>query len=282
MTRTAISPRLAIKTLVSTTGQSVIVILDERTRARLAADTRFTDVRLLDEVDSTNRYLLASAADGAPEGLVVAAEHQTAGRGRLGRTWTAPPGGSLLVSVLLRPARLPLERRHLVTAAVALAAAAACQEVAGFGPGLKWPNDLVIDDAKLAGILAEAFDGGVVVGLGLNVNWAAGSLIEGATSANLVAGHEVDRASMLASLLTHLEGRCRQLESDGGQAALAADYRAASATLGRQVRVSLSGEAELTGQAEAIDDAGHLWVRPSGGGDPAEVTAGDVVHLRSV
>ncbi|HZQ88358.1 MAG TPA: bifunctional biotin--[acetyl-CoA-carboxylase] synthetase/biotin operon repressor, partial [Acidimicrobiales bacterium] len=85
--------------------------------------------------------MLDAAREGAPEGTVAVADHQTAGRGRLGRVWVAPPGASLLVSILLRPS-LPPDRLHLATAAVALSAAAALEEVAGFRPGLKWPNDL--------------------------------------------------------------------------------------------------------------------------------------------
>src|ERR1700739_1157355 len=132
ITRTAISPRLAIKTLVSTERHSVSVILDERVRAGLAASTRFSDIRFLEETDSTNRVVAELAAAGAPEGLVVAADLQTAGRGRLDRTWEAEPGTSLLVSILLRPVDLPPARWHLVTAAAGLAAQRACQRAAGF------------------------------------------------------------------------------------------------------------------------------------------------------
>ena len=117
------------------------------------------DVRRHADLDSTNRQAADLARAGAPEGVVVVADHQTAGRGRLGRVWDAPPGSSLLMTVLLRPA-LDAARLHLVTMAVALAAADACAEVAGFVPELKWPNDLVVQDRKLAGILAEAgFEG---------------------------------------------------------------------------------------------------------------------------
>src|SRR4051812_27340870 len=107
---------------------------------------------------------------GAPEGLAAVADHQTAGRGRLGRAWVAPPGASLLLSVLFRPDLAP-ERLHLTTAAVALAAAEACEAVAGVLPVLKWPNDLLVGDRKLAGVLAESRLPAVVVGIGLNVNW---------------------------------------------------------------------------------------------------------------
>src|SRR4051794_23009041 len=138
---------------------------------------RFSDVRWLDEVDSTNRVLLDEARGGADEGAVVVADHQTAGRGRLGRTWVAPPESGLLLSVLLRPT-FGVELAHLATAAVGLAAADACRDVAGVVAGLKWPNDLVAvapdgQERKLAGVLAEAdLRGGVlaaiVVGIGIN------------------------------------------------------------------------------------------------------------------
>src|SRR5690242_18570837 len=110
--------------------------------------TQFGPVRWFDSLDSTNRYLRDEAAAGAPDGLVAVADVQTAGRGRLGRTWEAPPGASLLVSVLLRPA-LALEWWPLVTPAAALAASDALHELAGIDARLKWPNDLVVDDRKL-------------------------------------------------------------------------------------------------------------------------------------
>jgi len=151
------------------------------------AHTRFGPIRRFGEIDSTNRYLLDEARAGAPEGLVAVADYQSAGRGRLGRRWEAPPGANLLASVLLRPMLEP-EELHLCTVAVALAATAACERGAGVVPDLKWPNDLLVRGRKLAGILAEAVPAGsgpgrtgpgrtsgggmaVVVGLGLNVGW---------------------------------------------------------------------------------------------------------------
>ncbi len=145
-------------------------------------DTRFGPIRRFADIDSTNRYLLDEARTGAHEGAVAVADYQSAGRGRLGRRWEAPPGANLLMSVLLRPT-LAIEELHLCTVAVALAAADACERVAGVVPELKWPNDLMVGGRKLAGILAEALPGrsgpvsaspttpAVVVGLGLNVGW---------------------------------------------------------------------------------------------------------------
>src|SRR5262249_33920325 len=133
--------------------------------ARLAG-TRFHDVRRFAVVDSTNRYLLNEA--GLPDGVVAVADEQTAGRGRHGRTWSARPGAALLVSTRLRPA-VPAERLHLVTLAAAVAATDAVR-AAGVDARVKWPNDVVVDDRKLAGILAEADGAGVVVvGMGCNL-----------------------------------------------------------------------------------------------------------------
>ena len=132
-----------------------------RARSVLAAGPgrRFVDVRWVSETGSTNADAMELAQQGAPEGIVLVADHQTAGRGRAGRTWTAPPGSGLLLTILLRP---PARVMDLATMAVAVAAAEAVASVAGFAPRLKWPNDLVWPgdgpgpDRKLAGILAEA------------------------------------------------------------------------------------------------------------------------------
>src|SRR5262245_35424713 len=151
MTRTAISPRLAMRTFENTAVCLVVVVGDHGTG-------RFADVRWVDETGSTNADLLELARDGAPEGIVLAADHQTAGRGRQSRSWVAPPGSSLLVSVLLRPDSSEVNR---CTMALAVAAAEAVEAVAGFAPRLKWPNARVWPgdgtglDRTLAGLLAE-------------------------------------------------------------------------------------------------------------------------------
>jgi BirA family transcriptional regulator, biotin operon repressor / biotin---[acetyl-CoA-carboxylase] ligase len=254
------------------------------------ARTRFADVRWHDEVDSTNTQLLALARGGAPEGVVLGAEHQRAGRGRLGRVWQAPRGASILVSVLVRPA-LAIDRAHLVTVAAGLAAAEACTAVAGFTPRLKWPNDLVVEAGdgatrKLAGLLSESVVdddrlGALVVGMGLNVNWPAAlpeELASIAVSANHVVGRPVDRVALLTSWLIRFDARYGAL-LDGGAEALLDDYRAACATLGRNVRVELAGEV-VEGVATDVTRDGHLVLAPAGGGATRTVVAGDVVHLR--
>lgn len=250
---------------------------------RLAA-TRFGDLRHLDEVDSTNRFLLDEARQGALEGVVAVADHQTAGRGRLGRTWEAPPRASLLVSVLLRPEIEPA-RSHLATMAAGVAMVEAVWLAAGFTPSLKWPNDLVVGDRKLAGMLSEAElrDGrldALVVGVGVNVNWDEfpPALAETAVACNQVAGRPVDRPALLGAFLERLDDRYATLLRPGGDAAILGEYRERCSTIGRQVRVDLAGDGALAGAATGVDDAGRLEVETSDGLTP--VAVGDVVHLR--
>jgi BirA family biotin operon repressor/biotin-[acetyl-CoA-carboxylase] ligase len=246
------------------------------------AHSRFADVRSVEETGSTNSDLLALARDGAPEGIVLIADHQTAGRGRVGRSWAAPTGGSLLLSVLVRP---PASVAGLSSMAMALAAADAVGDVAGFRPRVKWPNDLVwpgdgsSTDRKLAGILAEAHwpserEVAVVIGIGLNVNWPEAlpeELRDIATAINHVAGRDVDREDVLVRLLQHLDQRYDELLTGK----IVDAWRASSATLGRRVRVELGGET-IEGIARDVTAEGHLIV-----GDRT-IAVGDVVHLRPV
>jgi BirA family biotin operon repressor/biotin-[acetyl-CoA-carboxylase] ligase len=222
------------------------------------------DVRRFEELDSTNRYLLDEARAGAREGVVAVADHQTAGRGRLGRTWDTQPEAALLVSFLLRPT-LPGDRLHLVTAAVAVAAAAACEDVAGVRPELKWPNDLLVGDRKLAGVLAEADLPSVVVGIGINVRSAP----DGAAC----LGVEVSRDALLDRLLVHLGDRYGRWDD------VAAEHRRRCSTIGRTVRVELADET-FTGTAADVDADGRLLVDV--GVCIRTVTAGDVIHLRPI
>ncbi len=209
--------------------------------------TRFGRVRWLAEVSSTNAELMELARQGAEEGEVLIADYQSAGRGRRGRTWIAPPGAALMMSVLLRPAsstdkdtakskgQLAPAQASLVVSAWACAAAQACESVVGISPTLKWPNDLVVtvdeqsgqpesgDTAgpvtkKIAGILSESLisDGAItalVIGMGLNTGWQdiPAELADAATSLNILSGHDVDRAALAAKLLTGFEQRYADL-----------------------------------------------------------------------
>jgi BirA family transcriptional regulator, biotin operon repressor / biotin---[acetyl-CoA-carboxylase] ligase len=236
-------------------------------------------IRRFADIDSTNRYALEASRSGAAPGLVVVADRQAAGRGRRGRTWSAPPGSSLLVSVVLA-APGSADDVHVVTMAAGLALADAVQVVAGVDADLKWPNDLVVGDRKLAGILAETDlrDGRVhrvVVGIGCNVTWGGypEELAESATACDREAGRPVDRDALLAALLDRLAEHLESLD------AVPARYRSRLATIGHPVRVEL-GDGTREGVARDVDDAGRLVVDTDDG--PLVVAAGDVVHLRPV
>ena len=218
-------------------------------------------ITIVDETGSTNADLLAAAAAGASDRSVLMARHQTSGKGRLDRRWEAPPGTNLLVSLLFRD--VP-EHPHELTQRVALAATQACLAVAGVSPELKWPNDLLLDGRKLAGVLAQAGRSAtayVVVGIGLNIGWAP----EGA--ARLGDGH--DPAEVLDAMLAAYDG----LPED-----ITEMYRASLATIGQSVRVELSGS-EVVGRALDVLPDGRLVVL-----DECGIThrfdTGDIVHLR--
>jgi BirA family transcriptional regulator, biotin operon repressor / biotin---[acetyl-CoA-carboxylase] ligase len=218
------------------------------------------------ETGSTNDDLLAAGRAGAPDRSVRAADHQTAGRGRLDRRWDAPPGANLLVSLLLRD--VP-EHPHHVTQRVALAAVRACRDLAGVDAVLKWPNDVLLGDGrKLAGVLAQlgedAGEAFVVVGIGLNVGWAP----EGAASLD----GAVSPRRLLRGLLEAFDALPADIEPT---------YRSQLATIGQQVRVELPGDAVVVGRAVDVEADGRLVVL-----DDCAMThridAGDVVHLRPV
>jgi BirA family transcriptional regulator, biotin operon repressor / biotin---[acetyl-CoA-carboxylase] ligase len=266
------------------------------------AGTRFADVRWVAETGSTNADALALAREGAPEGIVLVTDHQTAGRGRAGRTWTAPPGSSLLTSILLRP---PAEVADLATMAIAVSAAEAVEAVTGVRARLKWPNDLVwpgdgrSDDRKLAGILAEAdwplgvtASSGwrqpgpderlvVVVGLGLNCTWpddVPEDLADIAVALNHLTGGPVDPEDVLIDLLTRLDALYGDLAVRRDRSGLLDRWRARSATLGRRVRIEQADD-DWVGTALDVTDAGHLVVETLEG-ERRTFAAGDVVHLR--
>lgn len=252
--------------------------------------TCFTDIRHVQTVGSTSAEVAAAAAGGAPAGLVVVADHQEAGRGRLGRSWIAPAATNLLVSVLLRPA-LAWDEVHRCSTAVCLAAAVACRDVAGLAVCGKWPNDLVVGDRKLAGVLAEAQAGppgqpgpaALVVGLGLNVAWPGphdvlpAGMPAAVTSIWAETGRKVSRPALLTRFLEDLHDRLADLASPEGWRRQAGEYRTRCATLGQQVVVTLPGET-LRGVAEDVTDSGALVVFD--GTSDRVVTAGDVVHVR--
>jgi BirA family transcriptional regulator, biotin operon repressor / biotin---[acetyl-CoA-carboxylase] ligase len=249
----------------------------------LRAGGFWRDVRVVAETGSTNADLLEAAAGGAAEGSVLAAEAQTAGRGRMGRQWITQARAALTFSVLLRPSAVPSARRGWVPLLAGVAAAAALRAEAGVDARLKWPNDVLVNGAKVAGILAEQSGDAIVVGTGINVTTTREELPYGATSLALAGAACTDRQRLLASLLGELESWYRRWATAGsrGDAAgcgLLQEYRRLSATLGASVRVSLPGGTTLAGTASDVDDAGRLLL--AGAAGPVAVSAGDVVHVR--
>jgi BirA family transcriptional regulator, biotin operon repressor / biotin---[acetyl-CoA-carboxylase] ligase len=219
-------------------------------------------VTFVTETGSTNADLLATGAT-LPHGTVLVADRQTAGRGRLDRTWESPPFTdgdpsrlNVLMSILLR---VPAEQAHEQIRRVAIAAARACERVAGVRPELKWPNDLLLDGRKLAGILAQAAADFIVVGVGLNVAWAPPD------AAHLPRGTRDD----VVSALVH--------ELAGLPVDITDEYRSRLGTLGRTVRVELAAET-FEGTAVDVDATGALVIESAGG--RRTVSAGDVIHVR--
>src|SRR3954468_16132989 len=252
--------------------------------AALTRDSElWRSLEVVDRIGLTNAALLARAADDAPEGTVLVAEYQESGRGRLDRTWTSPPRAGLTVSLLLRP-DVPAARRGRLPLLTGVALAESVGEVTGVRVSLKWPNDLLaLDGRKLAGILAEAAGGAVVVGTGLNVNTHTAELPETGTSLSVVTGAPVDRAPLLLAFLRAVERRYRAWTDALGDpvaSGLARDYLAWSSTVGTTVQVTLPDGSTLDGVAQAVDWDGRLVVVTDTG--TVELASGDVRHVRRV
>jgi len=243
-------------------------------------------VEVLDAAPSTNALVADRARDGEPEGLVLVTEHQTAGRGRLDRVWVTPPRAALTGSFLLRP-RVPAERWPLLPLLTALAVTdAIAASGGGAGPAcvLKWPNDVLHDDLKLAGILLERVDTrtgpAAVVGVGVNVTTTRDELPVPTAGSLVLAGlREPDRAALLRALVVALHRRYAAWVRSG-DGALLRGYRERCDTVGRRVRVDLPHGSLLEGEAVGVADDGALLVRPDGSDTPRPVHAGDVVHVR--
>lgn len=250
----------------------------------LLQGTRFASAgyRALESTASTNDDIRELAEAGAPEGWVVTAEAQRAGRGRRGRSWFGQRGDSLMVSLLLRPPISP-SRCGLLPLLTAVAAREALAEQGVEGVGIKWPNDLILDGRKLAGILCEIssdFDAvsHAVIGLGMNVNTAAadfpGAVRGVACSLRMVTGRTWSRLEILAGYLRQMDGYlCEAWRGDFGR--MLADWRAASVTLGRSIEVTLPDGSRLQGLARDLDDSGAL-VFETRRGEIRHLTGGEV------
>lgn len=244
-------------------------------------------VEVLPESPSTNAALAGRARAGEPAGLVLVADHQTAGRGRLDRVWVTPARAALTFSMLVAPGDVPAARWPWLPLLTGLAVAEGVRRASGLEPTLKWPNDLLLDERKVAGILVERVDApagpAAVVGVGLNVSSTREELpVETATSLLLAGAPSADRARLLREVLGSFARLFDGWRSGGGDpaAGLHASYLRACGTVGREVRVELPGEAPLVGRAVGVDLEGRLQV--SSQGRLHSVGAGDVVHVRSV
>lgn len=245
-------------------------------------------LEVLDSTGSTNADLLARRAAGQDiSGTVLVAEYQSAGRGRHGRTWSAPARSQIALSLGVSAGGLPPAAWGWLPLLTGVAVADAVHATTGISPGLKWPNDVLVGEGKLGGILAEVAPGpdpAIVVGLGLNVTLTASELEEAApgarpTSLLMLGSTMLDRSALLGSILAELTSRIDRWKIAGGpDAALVADYRARSVTLGSRVRALLPGDREITGVATDLDELGQLYIDT--GTQTVAVSAGDITHLR--
>lgn len=252
-------------------------------RAGEIGSDRFDQVEIVEVTGSTNSDVIERAKAGEPEGLVLIAGEQTAGRGRLDRSWLGNPGGSILCSVLVRP-KLDPEHVPLLTAAAGLAAREALAEAAGLKAELKWPNDLMSGGRKLGGILTESVIASdsvdfCVVGIGLNVNWPAaeipGEISEIATSVSAQLGHDADRTAILDQFLKSFEDRVVTLEKSPSR--LIREYKENCATIGKKVAVITAG-GTVEGFASGIDAHGRLLVSDEDAENIA-IDAGDLTVI---
>jgi BirA family biotin operon repressor/biotin-[acetyl-CoA-carboxylase] ligase len=257
-----------------------------RVRALLSAQRLGTTLHYFQQIGSTNTHARELAERGAGEGEIVLAEAQTHGRGRLGRPWESPPFSNLYLSIILRPKLAPRDAPQItLTAAVALV------ETVGFflpsAPSIKWPNDILFDGKKLAGILTEAACDAerveyVILGIGLNLNYRTEAMPEElrgrATSLADLTGKNVSRESVLVRLIQCLDRCYGELEATGFEG-LRPRWEAHFALRGRRVRVELGGESVI-GRARGIDRNGALIVEDEQGRSRS-VIAGDVIPLET-
>ncbi|TVL88118.1 biotin--[acetyl-CoA-carboxylase] ligase [Streptomyces sp. SAJ15] len=257
-------------------------------RALVRPDGLWSEIDVVESTGSTNTDLVERAARGATDGTVLVAERQTAGRGRLERSWTAPARSGLFFSVLVRPGDgVPSEHWSWLPLLTGVATAAALSATANVDTALKWPNDLLVtvagEERKAAGILAERYGDAVVVGVGLNVSLREDELpVPTAGSLALAGASVLDRETLLRAVLRSFEewyGRWRAAGGDPAASGLQEAYASGCATLGRTVRAELPGGRDLVGEAVAVDGEGRL-VLATGDGVQEPVAAGDIVHLR--
>jgi len=272
-------------------GRANLPALDEAVlTARLrAAAWPWPAVRIAPSTRSTNADVVLLAEAGAPHGTVVTTDYQSAGKGRLGRRWEAPPRSAVMCSVLLRPARPLGVEQGWVPLLVGVAVAEAISNVAGLEVQLKWPNDLVLADLKLGGILVERPSAdALVAGFGVNVSLSPDELpVPTATSLVIAGVADVVREDLLAAILLHLAGwweRWQSADFDAVRSGLAAAYRTRCSTLGREVDVRTPDGAVSRAVAVDLATDGALMIAPvaTPGARPTAVRAADVIHIRPI
>lgn len=240
----------------------------------------FTGIDVVESTGSTNADLIARADDPETDRIALVAEAQESGRGRLARAWSSPPRAQISLSMLVRTEGVDAEMLGWIPLLTGIAAVDAVRAETGVPAALKWPNDVLVDGRKLAGILAEVAATGprpaIVVGIGLNVSLTADELpVPHATSLTLCGAERPDRTALVLALLTQFGRRYSEWRDSGRDTTVLAEaYRERCATLGAPVRAELPGGRLLTGIARDIDSAGRLLI-----GEEA-VAAGDVTHLR--
>jgi BirA family biotin operon repressor/biotin-[acetyl-CoA-carboxylase] ligase len=242
-----------------------------------------TRLDIVETTGSTNADLLARHSAGEDiDGAVLIAEHQSAGRGRNGRAWSTPPRSQIALSVGIAARDVPTTAWGWVPLLTGVAVVDAVRATTGVDANLKWPNDVLVGEGKLAGILAEvaAPDPVIVVGLGLNVTLTAEEAPDPrATSLLMLGSTMLDRSALLGAVLAELTVRIDRWRTAGGpDATLVADYRRRSVTLGTRVRATLPGDREIIGVATDLDESGQLSIDT--GAQTVTVSAGDITHLR--
>jgi BirA family biotin operon repressor/biotin-[acetyl-CoA-carboxylase] ligase len=261
------------------------VIRGDELISRLAPDSVFKSFRHLPVTDSTNTRAAEYAEQGAPDGTVVCADSQTAGRGRLGRKWDSPPGLNLYLTLLLRPPIDPWRAPQL-TLTTAVALAQGVEESTGLACSLKWPNDLYIGGRKAAGILAEmAADPDalrhVSIGVGLNVNGQEGDFTEDircrATSLRIQAGRRFHRDEVLVAFLNRFSAAYRLFLREGF-GAIRPEWDRRALLDGRRILLRRGNESEW-GVAVGVDDEGVLRFRREGSGREEMVHSGEIIEF---
>jgi BirA family biotin operon repressor/biotin-[acetyl-CoA-carboxylase] ligase len=254
---------------------------ERRLRIALADGPVWREVRVVASTASTNADVAAAARQGDAEGLVVVAEEQTGGRGRLDRRWQSPARAGVLLSVLMRPA-VPAAALPLLPLLTGLAVVEAVRGVGGLPASVKWPNDVLVAERKLAGVLVERVeDGAVVVGLGINVTTRVDELPVDTATSLAIEGGSTDREPLVKEVLRALARRYSAYVAAGGSPeAVVPAFREVCETIGRHVVVHLPGVEPVHGLAVGVDDSGMLVVRGDDGVEHAW-SAGDVVHVRA-